>query len=419
MGKEKNEKLTAWQAPRVTKTDKEGFSGGEDAFEEGTEPRTIKLSKAKTGTQAGIEKGDDPISEGGKADGVLFKRSSGKETASAKNKGLVKTTIADNYRKTAKLLILIGKEEAAKILARLDTDQVERLSREIAGIRHIDDTEAEAILSEFHARAAELDVSGGVETARRLLRSAFGEEKGEAFLKKAVPQAAGRPFDFLEDIEGDQIALLLRDEALITAALVISRLSAAKAAAAIAAWDSAKRPEILKRIAKLETVSPEIIDRVAAALRDKARALGRTDGLERIDGKAALAAILKNSGMADSERLLEELSLDDPDLGLELKERLYSPDDIVKIDDRALERHLRSMTDKDIALLLKGVKNDPADKILANLSSARGKAVLEERELLGAVPRRDVDSVLGDFMAWFRQGRESGKIMFIDEEMLE
>lgn len=335
--------------------------------------------------------------------------------------GFLKTSSGEsNYRKVAKFLALVGVEEAARILAKLAPDQVEKVSRELASIRRIDEVEAEALLAEFRALLSSAPgragaATGGIETARAVLRTAFGQEKGEALLVRAVPEAAENPFAFVEDFQGDQVALLLKDESSATAALVLSRVSPKLAATALASMEAPKRLDTLRRIAHLGKVDSDVIERVAAALREKARSVGRTQG-ETIDGRAALAEILKRTDSSLGERLLDELEDKDPELGRDLKERLYTLDDVIKAEDRAVQERLRTMEDRDIALLLKGRRPAFVEKILSNLSTTRRSLVEEERVLLGAVPKKDVDAVAKEFLAWFRLGREEGRILLVDDE---
>ncbi|MDR0389742.1 MAG: flagellar motor switch protein FliG [Spirochaetaceae bacterium] len=324
------------------------------------------------------------------------------------------------YRRAAKFLILIGSAEAARILSELDRDQVEKISAEIASIRGITAEEADAALYEFKDLVASSSgysgvVKGGPEAARRILYEAFGSEKGEALLRKAAPETLEHPFSFLEEFSGEQIALLLRNEGSATAALILSRLSPKSSAAALANISPDKKYDIVRRIARLGKTSPEVLEKVALGLKEKARAIGGKPETTEIDGRAALAAILKQGNLSFGDRLLSEIEEDNPELGQELKERLHTLDDVIKAENKPLAAKLRSMTDRDIAILIKGKGEAFAEKIYANLSSTRRTLVREEGEILGAVPKRDVDSITGEFLAWFRLNREEGKILLLDD----
>jgi flagellar motor switch protein FliG len=343
--------------------------------------------------------------------------------------GLLKTVpVAEDskYRKVAKFLILIGREDAAKILSSLEIDQVEAISREIATIRGITEEEAEAIFAEFRSLLSdsygfERKSTGGVEAARRLLYTAFGPEKGESFLQKALPRHKDNAFDFLADFSGERISWLLREESPAAVALVLSRLDPKQSAAALAAVPPDKKLEIVRRIARLGQTSPEILERVAGALRERVRQISHagSPGEEavQVDGKNALAAILKHSDLSFGDRLLDELEEGDPDLSRELKERIYTLEDVVRAEDKPIQEKLRSMENRDIALLLKGRSGTFTEKILSNLSANRRTEIREEGDFLGPVLRRDADEAAREFLSWFRKGREEGRIILLDEDV--
>jgi flagellar motor switch protein FliG len=325
------------------------------------------------------------------------------------------------YRRVAKFLILIGGDEASRIFSHLEPDQVEAISREIASIRGITAEEGAAILEEFRSLLSTPygysgSAAGGVGAARRLLYAAFGPEKGEAFLNKSVPDSRENPFGFLEGFSGDQVALLLKEEAPATAALILSRLPPKFSAEVLAHTTGDRKLDIVRRIAKLAQVAPEVLERVASALMEKARHIGAAGETVDVDGVSALAEILKAGDYSFGDRLLGELEDEDPTLGRNLKERLYTLDDVIGAEDRPLQEKLRAMSDYDIALLLKGKNFEFAEKLLSNVSAQRRALVREEGDLLGAVSRKDVDEASRDFLAWFRLNRERGNILLLTDE---
>ena len=336
--------------------------------------------------------------------------------------GLLKTgQPASKYRRAAQFMVLIGSDEASKILPRLDPDQVEAISKEIVSIKSIDSEEAEAVLEEFRSLLSPSygysgSSAGGLEEARKLLYAAFGPEKGEALLVKAVPAAAENPFDFLKDFSGEQIALLFKDESPAACAMVFSRLPSKLSAAALANTGPERKLEIVKRIARLKETSPEVIDRAAAALREKARHFGRDDNVGEIDGKGVLAAILKHSDLAFGDRLLDEMEDDDPSLSREMKDRLYTLEDVCNAADRPIQEKLRGMDDREIALLIRGRSESFTKKILRNISTARAQRVREESEILGQVPKIETEAAARDFLSWFRLNREEGRILMLSDE---
>jgi flagellar motor switch protein FliG len=335
-------------------------------------------------------------------------------------KALLKTTTEplpedSKIRRVAKFLILIGSSQAAKILCELDPEQVEQISQEIATIKTIGPGESGAILAEFKSLLSSplsffSASTGGVEAARDILYAAYGPEKGEALLNKTVPNSKENIFGFLEEFSPEQLVFLFKDESPVTVALILARLPAKVSAETLKKFPPALKPEILKCIAHQNEVSPEVLERVAAAIRERARHLGSSSQDIEIDGMQTLAAILKQGDYSFGDRLINELESDDPDIGKDLKERIYTLDDVLAVIDHTLAEKLRTMTEQTIAILLKGRSAEFCEKILSNVSSGRRTLIREEGEILGAVSKRERDAVASDFMTWFRMAREKGDL---------
>ena len=368
----------------------------------------------------GLIKTEKPPAPAGKAPGKVFVKTAVKK---AEKDGPKTALPASKFRRAAQFMILIGSDEASKILSRLEPDQVDAISKEIVSIKSISPEEAEVVLEEFRSLLSPAfgysgSSSGGVEEARRLLYAAFGTEKGEAMLLKAVPGAAENPFDFLSDFSAEQLSMLFRNESPAACAMVFSRMPSKLSAALLANTSAERRLEIVRRIAHLKETSPEVIDRAASALREKARHFGRNDEVREIDGKGVLAAILKHSDLSFGGRLLGELEENDPSLSREMKDRLYSLEDVCNAADRPIQEKLRGMDDKEIALLLKGRSGTFTDKILKNLSTARAGQILEEIEIMGPVPKIEAEAAAREFLSWFRLNREEGRILMLSGEDL-
>lgn len=325
------------------------------------------------------------------------------------------------YRRVAKFLILIGSEQAAGILAELDPGQVAEISKEIALTKKIKPEEREEIFAEFHSlfsRPYRFSGSsrGGIEAARRIIYAAKGPEKGEALLNKAVPESKENLFGFLEEFSPEQLVMFLKTETPQTMALILSRISPKLSAGTLSKFPADFKPEVLKRMAYQNDVSPEVLEQITAALKEKVRhVLGGASDI-KIDGMQTLAAILKQGDYSFGDRIIGELEQNSPEIGKDLKEKLYTLDDVINTVDRPIQEKLAAMPERDIALLLKGRGRDFCEKILSCVSAGRRKLIREEFEILGAVPKRDCDTAAGEFLAWFRQARESGDIILYSDE---
>jgi flagellar motor switch protein FliG len=177
-----------------------------------------------------------------------------------------------------------------------------------------------------------------------------------------------------------------------------------------------RKASILKRIAHQKDVAPEILEQVSAAFKEKVRYIAGGAKDIKIDGVQTLAAILKQGDYSFTDRLINEIEEDHPEIGQDLKDKLYTLEDVINAVDRPIQNKLKTMTDKEIAILLKGRKNEFHEKILSCMSAGRRKLIREEIEILGAVPKRDCDNAARDFLGWFRLARERGDILLYSDE---
>lgn len=330
--------------------------------------------------------------------------------------GLVKVPSATSgakespYRKVAKFLLLIGVEEAAKVMAKLTQEQTEKVVLELASIRRVDKDEAALVLAEFESLLKQAkEPEGGVGTARSILEAAFGSERAEQMLRKAVPDLDGKPFDYLDDLDPDRIYRLITDELPAVKALVLSQMKPKKAADVIFRMKEDEKKDTVIRLAKLKAINPDVVRRVDSAIREKVEAIG-TSSDDSIDGRSALAAILKHMDGSSENAILRGLSDSDPDLGKDLRERLFTVDDIIGADDRFIQSKLRPMTEHDLAVLIAG-KDDPfRNKILSNVSRTRGTIILEEEKIILPVSRQESELITASFFSTLRRAWEQGEL---------
>ncbi len=332
--------------------------------------------------------------------------------------GLIKVPVAPReadgreniYRRVAKFLLLIGTDEAAKVISHLSPEQTERIIPEIVSIRRIDPDEASVILEEFKTLLDNARQQGGVATARNILEKAFGSDRAEELISKAVPFPEGVPFDYLQEMDGERVFLLLKDEPPPVQTLVLSRLKPAVAAEVINQLDSDQKKEIIRRLAKLAPMDPEILRRVDKAMHEKVLMMN-THAADSMDGRGALTEILKRMSPNAEKDILTALADLDPDLSNDIRDRLFTMDDILMADDRFIQKKLHTMGEGEIALLIAGKPESFRQKILSNVSKNRGDVILEEEVLRRPMRRRDCDEVTARFFSILRRAWEEGTLI--------
>lgn len=315
------------------------------------------------------------------------------------------------YRKAAKMLLLLGKDEAAKVLKDFSAEQVEAISLEIARISKIDNSEAAQLFEELGmARRHRGAVKAGPPAARAMLVGAFGEERGLAILKRVVPETREVPFRFLEDIEPEQILLLLKNESTLTVSIVLPYLKPQKASKVLEALPPDIQRETIRRIARISKINPEVIARIEGVLKERIRTQGHVVTQE-IDGRAALAEILKHMDYTGSDRILADLESFDPELTENVKDRLLSVDVLLLVDDADAQAVFRDFDDREIAVLLKGKNDQIIEKILGSVSSRRQAIIREELLNLGKMRKSEVDKATKDFVEYLVELDEQRKIV--------
>lgn len=319
------------------------------------------------------------------------------------------------YRRVAKFLLLIGIDEAAKIIPHLTPEQTEKIIPEIASIRSVDPDEANVILAEFENLVQRSREDGGVSTAKTILVKAFGEERANEMLQKTVPFPNGKPFDYMQEMEGERVFFLLKEESSAVQALVLSHLKPKVAADVINQMELSAKTEVVRRLATLKKIDPEVLRRVDQAMQEKVKN-SNTSKSDSIDGRGALADILKKMSPESEKNILSMLSDTDPDLGVDLRQRLFTVDDVINCDDRVIQEKLHQMSEIEIAYLIAGKSQDFRDKIFKNISKGRGDIVLEEENLHKPMLKKDCDAITTEFFSFLRRKWEKGELRIIGRD---
>lgn len=313
------------------------------------------------------------------------------------------------YRRVAKFLLIIGVDEAAKILPHLTEEQTEKIIPEIASIRSVSPEETSQILEEFESLLKTAREGGGIDTAREILKKAYGEKKAKELIDKSVPFPLEKPFEYLNDIDKERINLLLKEENVQVKTLVLSRLNPKKAASVINLMDSKEKSEVAFRLLKLEPVSPEVIKSLDEVLHKKVL-LQNSQRTNSLDGKNILAEILKKMSFSTENSILSKISTEEPSLANDLRERLFTVDDVVNSDDRFVQEILMMYSNYEIACLVYKREEKFTKKIFQCISQGRISQVQDELNINQAFSKSECDKIYSKFLNTLRNAFEEGKL---------
>ena len=314
--------------------------------------------------------------------------------------------------KAAILLSVIGPDVAAQITAGLGNEELEAITLEIARLDTIRPELADAVIDEWEQTesAGRALAQGGVETARQILERSVGPQKASVMLKRIEQQLRDSVgFTTLRQADPQQVAGLLRQEHPQTIALICAHLEAPQTAALLQEFAAAIGSEVIYRLAKMEKVMPEVLQIVERSFGADA-ALSITGDMSASGGPATAAAALNLIPQSLEKELLEGVAQQDAVLCEQIKNLMFVFEDLARLDDGTLQRIMRDVDTKKLALALKAASQELKRRILATMTTRARSALEEEMEFLGPVKVRDVEAAQGEIVKTVRELEDQGEV---------
>lgn len=315
-------------------------------------------------------------------------------------------------QKAAILLISLGPEVSAQVFKHFREDEIEQLTLEIANVRKVDNVVKEDVIHEFHQIAVAQDYisQGGIAYAKEILERALGQQKAMDIINRLTSHLHVRPFDFARKADPAQILNFIQNEHSQTIALVLSFLEPGQASAILSALPHERQADVAKRIAIMDSTSPEVISEVEQVLEQKLSQTISQD-YSKAGGIEATVAILNNVDRSTERTILDTLEIQDPELAEEIKKRMFVFEDIVTIDDKSIQRIIRDVENQDLMLALKVASEEVKETVFRNISKRMVQTFKEEMEFMGPVRLRDVEEAQTRIVATIRRLEESGEII--------
>jgi len=301
---------------------------------------------------------------------------------------------------------------SAQVFKHLRDDEIEQLTLEIANVRKVDAAEKEQILAEFHqiCLAQEYISQGGIAYAKEILEKALGSQKATDILNRLTATLQVRPFDFARKAEPTQILNFIQNENPQTIALVLSYLQPDQSSAVLSSLPQDKQADVARRIALMDSTSPEVIAQVERVLEQKLSATVTQD-YTNAGGIEAIVQILNGVDRGTERTILDALEIQDPELAEEIKKRMFVFEDIVNLDNRSIQRIIRDIENADLQLALKVASEEVREAIFRNMSKRMAETFKEEMEYMGPVRLRDVEEAQTRIVATIRRLEEAGEII--------
>jgi len=327
----------------------------------------------------------------------------------SKKKGVKEYT---GRQKAAIFLVTIGSEISSEIFKYLREDEIETLTFEIARLETIDAEQKDAILQEFQElmMANQFISTGGIDYARELLEKSLGSQKAIDIINRLTSSLQVRPFDFIRRTDPAHLLNFIQQEHPQTIALILAYLEPNKASIILQNLPHEVQSDVARRIATMDRTSPEVLREVERVLEKKLSSLSSED-YTAAGGVESIVEILNLVDRASEKQIIEALEDEDPELAEEIKKRMFVFEDIVMLDDRAIQKVMREVDSQELAKALKSVDSEVQDKIFKNMSKRAASMLKEDMEYMGPVRLKDVEEAQQKIVSIIRHLEDTGEIV--------
>nr|WP_300812787.1 flagellar motor switch protein FliG [uncultured Acetatifactor sp.] len=315
-------------------------------------------------------------------------------------------------QRAAILLISLGPERSAGIFKHLKEEEIEELTLEIANTRSVTPQVKEEVINEFYevCLAQQYIAEGGIGYAKDLLEKALGSEKAMDVIGKLTASLQVKPFEFVRKTDATQLINFIQDEHPQTVALILSYLAPQQAAQVVSALPPEKQADVARRIAVMDRTSPEIIKEVEKVLESKLASLVNQD-YTIIGGVDAVVEILNTVDRGTERHIMETLEVEVPELAEEIRKKMFVFEDILLLDDRAIQRVLRDVENNDLSVALKNANEEVKNTIFNNVSKRLAVMIKEDMDFMGPVRMKDVEEAQQKIVNIIRKLEDAGEIV--------
>lgn len=317
-------------------------------------------------------------------------------------------------QKAAAVIVSMGADKASQLYQYMDSDEIERLTLEVAQLGFLDSSETEDVLSEFYQMCMtnKAVTEGGLEYARSVLEKAFGPQMADGLLDKVAKSLKRREFAFLNRVDSKSLFTVLQSERPQTVALVLSYVDPDKAAAVIQHLDTTQQIKVVESMARMEGASPEAVKIVEAEMEKRFSSIIVSDNV-KVGGIDFVASMMNNIDRTSEKSIFDGLLLQNKELAEDIRKRMFVFEDIVNMDDRSVQRFVRDCDPKDIVLALKASNQEVSRKFFANMSTRMAQNIQDDLEITSNVRMKDAEEAQQRIVSLIRQLEEENEIIIL------
>lgn len=313
--------------------------------------------------------------------------------------------------KTAILLMTLGEDMAAEVLKNLDPKDIRKIGSLIAQRSDVPEEDVAAVLQEFSDQASKgLGLSlEGKDYLQSVLTKALGKDKATHVLE-TLSAAEDGGLDALKWMDAKGIAGLIRGEHPQTIALILTHLDPDQSGQVVRHLPQAVRSDVMLRMATLEEIPPGVMKEISDVLQHELNRVGATS-VRKVGGVKLVADILNRLDHSSEEAVLSAISQSHPDLAEQIRQMMFVFEDLVALDDRAMQQILKDVAKEQVAIALKAAKDEVKEKFFKNMSSRAVEILKEDMEAKGPVKLSEVEKAQQGILKIAQKLAEEGKIV--------
>ncbi|WP_077367446.1 flagellar motor switch protein FliG [Anaerosalibacter sp. Marseille-P3206] len=314
--------------------------------------------------------------------------------------------------KAAILLIALGPQKSAEIFKHLNEEEIEELTLQIANMRMVSPEEKQEVIEDFYqlCLAQEYISEGGINYAKDVLERALGADKAVNIISRLTSSLQVRPFEFVRKADPNQLLNYIQNEHPQTIALILSYLSPAQSAHILASLPQEKQSEVTRRIAIMDSTSPEVVKEIESVLESKFSNIVSQD-FTVAGGIQSVVDILNSVDRGTEKYIMEELDIKDAELSDEIRKRMFVFEDIVGLDNRSIQRIIREVDNSQWAIALKSASEEVKETVFVNMSKRLAEMIKEDIEFMGPIRLKDIEEAQQNIVNIIRRLEEEGEII--------
>ena len=322
----------------------------------------------------------------------------------------------EKLKKIALFLISVGEQEASKILSLLDDTTIEELMVEVAKINKVSPKEREEAILEFgHYLKKSSHYTGGIQKAEDILKKSLGGQKAEIILEKVRKKNFSEEIAFFNRVEASILAQILNAESPQVTSVFLSILEPKKSAEILKLLPKSLHVEIASRIANTGGTHPDIIQQVCKIMKQK---VSERQGQEfsKAGGTEVLANILNHVDKTIESSIINSIEETSPEIAGEIKERLYSFEDILKLNSKEMRILLSKIDINSLPVVLRGADTQMKEHFFSNLSKNRVNDIIDTMDNTESVPISEINNSRNAIIEEAKKLEEEKKIIIKKEK---